>query len=193
MKKLSVIFFVVFMSIAFVGCGGFKGLTDSHELQTINATNDSQSESNESSVDSYTNLDKSAQKDSPKDFIDFIVDCDKCVIQVGFTEYDIDRFKKEWGEDNFYVIADDANHYAYTLWDYLEANGIEPKYISRFETHYTRIVFPNESIVITRFDSLYKFYLYQKGKKPKELKDTVVFEDEINEYFGITNPKDSQG
>ncbi|MGX3045985.1 hypothetical protein [Helicobacter sp. T3_23-1056] len=188
MKKLSLVFLVAFVSIAFVACGDSKDSQDSqdsHESQMIN-TNDSQSESNESSADSSANLDKSAQKDS---HIDFIVDCDKCVIRIIATNYEIDRFKKEWGEDDFYVIADDAHWYANMLDEYLEANGIETKYISRNRVNYTNLIFPNESIDIARLDSLYEFYLYQKGKKPKELQDTVMFEDEINAYFGITNPK----
>ena len=40
---------------------------------------------------------------------DFVVDCDKCVIGVGFTSDEVERFKKEKGEDDFYVLADDAN------------------------------------------------------------------------------------
>ena len=157
MKKLSALLLAVILSVMFVACEDSKDLNESQTLDS----NDSQGES---SADSHTNLDKSAQKDLPKDFI---VDCDKCVIQVVFTEDEIDRFKKEWGEDDFYVIADDANYYAATLREYLEANGIKSEYASRFEEHYTRIVFPNESIDVTRLDSLYEFYLYQKGKKPK--------------------------
>lgn len=176
MKKLSLIFLVAILG--FSACGDSK---DSLESQSIDS-NDLQVES---SADSSANLDKSAQKDSLKDFI---VDCDKCVIQVGFTDDEIDRFKKEWGEDDFYVIADDANHYAYTLDKYLEANGIKTEYISRDKVNYTKLVFPNDSIDIAS-DSLYKSYLYQKGKKPKRLQDTVMFEDEINAYFEITNPK----
>ncbi|MGX2983096.1 hypothetical protein [Helicobacter sp. 23-1045] len=193
MKKLGLIFLIFVAILGFSACGDSKdskaeSSADSGESQMINA-NDSQSESNESSADSSANLDKSAQKDSPKDFI---VDCDKCVIRIIATGYEIDRFKKEWGEDDFYVIADDTHWYAGMLDEYLKANGIETKYISRNKVNYTRLVFPNESIDIARLDSLYEFYLYQKGKKPKELQDTVMFEDEINAYFGITNPKVSQ-
>ena len=179
--------------VAFLGfsaCGDSKDSqvesnANSRESQTIN-TSDSQSESNESSADSSAILDKSAQKDSPKDFI---VDCDKCVIQVIATDDEINRFKKEWGEDDFYVIVDDEMWYAYKLDEYLLANGIKTEYISRDKVNYTKVVFSNESVDITKLDSLYNFYLYQKGKKPKELKDTVVFEDEVNAYFEIINPK----
>lgn len=194
MKKLSLIFLILVAILGFSACEDSKvskaeSSVDSGESQMINA-NDSQSKSNESSADSHADLDKSAQKDSPKDFI---VDCDKCVIRVFATNYEIDRFKKEWGEDDFYVIADDAHWYADILDEYLKANDIETKYyISQDKANYTNLVFPNESIDIARLDSLYEFYLYQKGKKPKELQDTVMFEDEINEYFGITNPKVSQ-
>ncbi|MGX3010133.1 hypothetical protein ACWIUD_01020 [Helicobacter sp. 23-1044] len=193
MKKLSLVFLIFVAILGFSACGDSKdskaeSSADLGESQTIN-TSDSQSESNESSADSSANLDKSAPKDS---HIDFIVDCDKCVIRVFATNYEIDRFKKEWGEDDFYVIADDAHWYADMLDEYLKANGIETKYISQDRVNYTKLVFPNESIDIARLDSLYEFYLYQKGKKPKELQDIVVFEDEINEYFGITNPKISQ-
>ena len=190
MKKLSLLFLVAVLSVAFVACGDSKDSkaesnANSRESQTIN-TSDSQSESNESSADSSAILDKSAQKDSPKDFI---VDCDKCVIQVIATDDEINRFKKEWGEDDFYVIVDDEMWYAYKLDEYLLANGIKTEYISRDKVNYTKVVFSNESVDITRLDSLYNFYLYQKGKKPKELKDTVVFEDEVNAYFEIINPK----
>lgn len=64
---------------------------------------------------------------------DFVVDCDKCVIEVSFTEEEVERFKKEMGEDNFYDAADDANYYSYTLRKYLEVNGVESKHISRLE------------------------------------------------------------
>ncbi|MGX2985213.1 hypothetical protein ACWIWK_07075 [Helicobacter sp. 23-1048] len=191
MKKLSLIFLVAILG--FSACGESKdskaeSSTDSSESQTIDSQDlhESTGESNESSADSSANLDKSAQKDSPKDFI---VDCDKCVIQVIATDDEINRFKKEWGEDDFYVIVDDEMWYAYKLDEYLLANGIKTEYISRDKVNYTKVVFSNESVDITRLDSLYNFYLYQKGKKPKELKDTVVFEDEVNAYFGIINPK----
>lgn len=92
---------------------------------------------------------------------DFVVDCDKCVIEVSFTEEEVERFKKEMGEDNFYDTVDDANYYSYTLRKYLEVNGIESKHISRLETPYTKLIFPYVS-------------------DPQE---------QINAYFNITNPK----
>ncbi|MGX3097639.1 hypothetical protein [Helicobacter sp. 23-1046] len=191
MKKLGLIFLVAILG--FSACGDSKdskaeSSADSSESQTIDSQDlhESTGKSSKSSADSSANLDKSAQKDSPKDFI---VDCDKCVIQVIATDDEINRFKKEWGEDDFYVIVDDEMWYAYKLDEYLLANGIKTEYISRDKVNYTKVVFSNESVDITRLDSLYNFYLYQKGKKPKELKDTVVFEDEVNAYFEIINPK----
>ena len=120
---------------------------------------------------------------------DFVVNCDKCVIEISFTDEEVEQFKKEKGEDGFYVAADDANYYAYTLRKYLEANDIESKHISRLETHYTKLVFPNESIDIARLHWVYEYYLYQKGKKPYKLMDISAPQDEINTYFNITNPK----
>ena len=120
---------------------------------------------------------------------DFVVNCDKCVIEVGFTDKEVEYFKKEMGEESFYILADDANYYSYTLKKYLEANGIEIKYVSRLETHYTKLIFSNESIDIANLKWLYEYYLYQKGKKPHKLIDIVAPEDEINDYFNIANPK----
>lgn len=120
---------------------------------------------------------------------DFVVDCDKCVIEVSFTEEEVERFKKEMGEDNFYDAADDANYYSYTLRKYLKVNGIESKHISRLETPYTKLVFPNESIDIARLHWIYEYYLYQKGKKPEKLKYLSDPQEQINAYFNITNPK----
>ncbi|EEQ62579.1 hypothetical protein HPMG_00036 [Helicobacter pullorum MIT 98-5489] len=120
---------------------------------------------------------------------DFVVNCDKCVIEVGFTDKEVEYFKKKMGEESFYILADDANYYSYTLKKYLEANGIEIKYVSRLETHYTKLIFSNESIDIANLKWLYEYYLYQKGKKPHKLIDIVAPEDEINDYFNIANPK----
>ncbi len=120
---------------------------------------------------------------------DFVVNCDKCVIEVGFTDEEVEHFKKEMGEENFYTLADDANYYAYTLQKYLEANSLKLKHISRLETHYTKIIFPNANIDIAKIDWLYKYYLYQNGKKPHKLMDIVAPQNEINEYFNITHPK----
>lgn len=113
---------------------------------------------------------------------DFVVDCDKCVIEVGATQEEIERFKREKG-DGFYDAADDANYYAYKLSEYLRANHIDYKYVSRIQTHYTKLIFPNASIDITRLHWLSEYYLYQKGKKPQKLMDIVAPDSEINAYF----------
>ena len=120
---------------------------------------------------------------------DFVVNCDKCVIEIGFSDEEAERFKKEMGEEDFYVAADDANYYAYTLSKYLETNGIEFKHVARLDSHRTKLVFPNESINIANLKWLYEYYLYQKGKKPYKLMDISAPEDEINKYFNISNPK----
>ncbi len=78
----------------------------------------------------------------------FVVDCDKCVIEIGFSDEEVEYFKKEMGEEDFYVAADDANYYAYTLSKYLETNGIEFKHIARLDSHRTKLVFPNEGTII---------------------------------------------
>lgn len=120
---------------------------------------------------------------------DFVVNCDKCVIEVGATNEEIERFKKEKGEDNFYDLADDANYYAYILGEYLKANNIEYKYVSRYKIHYTKLVFPNANIDITKLRWISQYYLYQKGKKPHELMYISDPAGEINNYFNITNPQ----
>lgn len=120
---------------------------------------------------------------------DFVVDCDKCVIEVIFTDEEVEHFKKEMGEENFYTLADDANYYAYALREYLKSNGLKIKHISRLNTHYARLIFPNANIDITKLKWLYEYYLYQKGKKPHKLMNISAPEDEINKYFDIANPK----
>ncbi|EMZ38470.1 hypothetical protein [Helicobacter bilis] len=120
---------------------------------------------------------------------DFVVDCDKCVIEVIFTDEEVEHFKKEMGEENFYTLADDANYYAYALREYLKSNSLKIKHISRLDTHYARLIFPNANIDITKLKWLYEYYLYQKGKKPHKLMNIATPQNEINEYFNITNPK----
>lgn len=79
---------------------------------------------------------------------DFVVNCDKCVIEIGSSDEEVEYFKKEMGEEDFYVAADDANYYAYTLSKYLETNGIEFKHVARLDSHRTKLVFPNEGTII---------------------------------------------
>lgn len=51
---------------------------------------------------------------------DFYVNCDKCVIGIGWTDAEIELIKKRMGEDDFYVVADDANWYSYQLIKYIK-------------------------------------------------------------------------
>ena len=66
MKKLSLVIFVAFVSIAFVACGDSK---DSHESQTLNA-NDSQVESSDLSQDSNQSTGES-NNESTQDLREF--------------------------------------------------------------------------------------------------------------------------
>ncbi|MBD5165204.1 MAG: hypothetical protein HDT10_05205 [Helicobacter sp.] len=120
---------------------------------------------------------------------DFVVNCNQCIIGIGWTEVEIELIKKRMGEDNFYIVADDANYYSYKLREYIKANGIEYKHISRLEEDYTRVIFPNAVIEIKdrEKDSIMVYYMYEKGKKPYVIQDIVMPEDEINAYFNITN------
>lgn len=121
---------------------------------------------------------------------DFYVNCDKCVIEIGRNNAELELLKKAMGEDNFYDAADDANWYSYKLVEYIEANGIEFKHISRLEVDYKKVIFPNATIEIKeRKGNIYEFFMYEKGKKPTIIQDFVMPQDEINAYFNITNPK----
>lgn len=124
---------------------------------------------------------ESAQDSTHKDYI---VKCDKCVIDVGFTDADIEAMKKKYGEDDFYVVADDANYYSYNLSKYLEQHNIEYVSVGRLERAFETLIFPNDKIIIKK-DDIYDYYLYEKNKKPVKLKDSVDFVPEINAYFGI--------
>lgn len=161
MKKLSLLFFVAVVSIAFSACG----------------------DSSDSKDKSSENLGESAQKDLPKDFI---VNCNKCIMAFALGNETIKQLKQEVGEENFYAMADGMRYDMRQTQNYAVANGIEFIYIKDSDI-FQAFVIADKKVQIQNY---FGYYLYKKGDKIEYFPD--IAHDEINEYFGITNPKDSQ-
>ena len=93
-----------------------------------------------------------------------MVDCDKCVIEVIFTDEEVEHFKKEMGEENFYTLADDANYYAYALREYLKSNSLKLS-IFRVLIHITQGLYFQMQILILQSLSGSMSIIYTKRVK----------------------------
>ena len=140
-------------------------------------------DSSDSKDKSSENLGESAQKDLPKDFI---VNCNKCIMAFALGNETIKQLKQEAGEENFYAMADGMRYDIHQTQNYAVANGIEFIYIKDSDI-FQAFVIADKKVQIQNY---FGYYLYKKGGKIEYFPD--ISHDEINEYFGITNPKDSQ-
>lgn len=117
---------------------------------------------------------------------DYIVNCNKCIMAFALGNETIKQLKQEAGEANFYAMADGAQYDMRQTESYAVANGIEFIYIKDSDI-FQAFVIADKKVQIQNY---FGYYLYKKGGKIEYFPD--ISHDEINEYFGITNPKDSQ-
>ena len=136
-------------------------------------------DSSDSKAKSSENLGESTQKD-------FIVNCDKCIMTFALGDETIKQLKQEAGEENFYAMADGAQYDMRQTQSYAVANGVEFVYIKDSDL-FQSFVIADKKMQIQNY---FGYYLYKKGGEIAYFPD--ISHDEINAYFGITNPKDSQ-
>ena len=95
----------------------------------------------------------------------------------------IEKRKKEIGEENFYIGADDYLNYLHTSNDFLDSVKLPVLYAENKK--YLKFIGNNNSQTIIRLDTLselWGIYLYDPGKKEK-LVDMLTIEEEYNNYF----------
>ena len=95
----------------------------------------------------------------------------------------IAKRKKEIGEDNFYVGADDYLYYLHTSYDFLDS--VKLPIFDAKDKKYLRFILDNKSQTIIRLDTLpelWGIYFFSPGKKEK-LVDMLDISEEYNNYF----------
>ena len=95
----------------------------------------------------------------------------------------IEKRKKEVGEDNFYVCADDYLNALHTSIDFLDS--VHLPVLDSKDKKYLKFIHDNKSQTIIRLDTLpelWGIYFFEPGKKEK-LADINLIDEEYNSYF----------
>ena len=112
---------------------------------------------------------------------------EKCAVFISCTSEEIEREKKEYGEENFYIAADDYNYYEYEAREFLKKQNLKIYNIIDKKV----IVFKSEKgnfiVLKDTIKGIGSTYLFAPNKLPKK-----VFEIDIdNEYKNYFGKKDS--
>jgi hypothetical protein len=132
-------------------------------------------------LDEYKEFDNSDTTDMSSDLtIDF-----DCAVLIYPTEAEIDEMKKEYGEDDFYVIADDNNWYQGRAIGMLDSLGIK-----KATVHGDSLRFKGETKTWgfdLKRDSLigWNLILFSRTKGPQVVSTADLTTQQIRDYFGI--------
>jgi len=115
---------------------------------------------------------------------DLIIDFD-CAVLIYPDEAEIDKMKKEYGVDNFYIIADDNNWYQGMVIEMLDSLGIK-----KATVHGDSLRFKGESRTWgfdLKRDSLtgWNVILFSRTKGPQVVSTVDLTTQQISDYFGI--------
>jgi len=117
--------------------------------------------------------------------LDLTIDFD-CAVLIYPTEEEIDEMKKQYGEDDFYIIADDNNWYQGIAIAMLDSLGIK-----KATVHGDSLRFKGESQTWgfdLKRDSLtgWNLILFSRTKGPQVVSTVDLTTKNIRDYFGIT-------
>ncbi|WKZ58797.1 MAG: hypothetical protein QY309_13070 [Cyclobacteriaceae bacterium] len=115
---------------------------------------------------------------------DLIIDFD-CAVLIYPDEAEINKMKKEYGEDDFYIIADDNNWYQGMAIEMLDSLGIK-----KATVHGDSLRFKGESRTWgfdLKRDSLtgWNLILFSRTKGPQVVSTVDLTTQQIRDYFGI--------
>jgi hypothetical protein len=95
----------------------------------------------------------------------------------------IEKRKKEIGEDGFYVGADDYLNYLQTSQDFLDS--VKLPIIDAKDKKYLKFILDDKSQTVIKLDTLpelWGIYFFNPGKKEALVNITMIYE-EYNNYF----------
>ena len=106
------------------------------------------------------------------------IQCDSCVLFVWPTLKQIDRIKASYpNEEDFYTMADDANNYAVSAFEYLADKNVNVIYLDSIK----RVCF-NRGDTLDFTEVAWDFVLYDKNKSPKTV-PAIDLTWEFENYF----------
>lgn len=108
---------------------------------------------------------------------------EKCAAFISATDETIENLKKTEGEENFYIGADDYNHYQYEAREFLKKQKLKIYSITDKKV----IVFKSEkgdfTVLKDTIKNIGSTYLFSPNKLPKKVFD-IDIENEFKNYFG---------
>lgn len=107
---------------------------------------------------------------------------EKCVVFISATNETIENLKKQEGEENFYIGADDFNYYEYEAREFVKKQKLKIYNITDKKV----IVFKSEKGDFTVLKDTIKYigsaYLFEPNQLPKHI-SSIDIEDEYKNYF----------
>lgn len=107
---------------------------------------------------------------------------EKCAAFISATDETIENLKKTEGEENFYIGADDYNHYQYEAREFLKKQKLKIYSITDKKV----IVFKSEkgdfTVLKDTIKNIGSTYLFSPNKLPKKVFD-IDIENEFKNYF----------
>jgi hypothetical protein len=108
------------------------------------------------------------------------VNCKKCIIDFKFNSEKLDILKNEYSEDDFYIIADDANHYTYEANNFLKTKKNEV--ISIIMNKNTVLSFEDRIFMSYSDINYWDFIFYKTLNKPL-IVSPIDVEESYYDYF----------
>ena len=106
------------------------------------------------------------------------ITCNFCVLFIRPTIEQIEQIKSNYqNEEDFYIMADDANFYTADAIEYLQNKNIDIFYLDSI-----KIVCFNEKNTVDFSDLAWDFVLYKKNTSPKVVK-AIDLKYEFENYF----------
>ena len=108
---------------------------------------------------------------------------EKCAVFISCTPEEIEREKKEYGEENFYIGTDDVNYYDFEARTFLENNKIKIVNVNNQKVIVFHSKKGNFTILRDTISEISSTYLFEPNQLPKHI-SSIDIENEYRNYFG---------
>ncbi|MFT3919399.1 hypothetical protein [Cloacibacterium sp.] len=108
---------------------------------------------------------------------------EKCAVFITSTDKNIEKTKKEIGEENFYIGADDYAWYHHEAYEFISKKKVKIISINNEKVIIFKSDLGNYTILRDTIKDLGSTYLFSPNKLPKKVFD-IDIENEYKNYFG---------
>ena len=108
---------------------------------------------------------------------------EKCAVFITSTDKNIEKTKKEIGEENFYIGADDYAWYHHEAYEFISKKKVKIISINNEKVIIFKSDLGNYTILRDTIKDLGSTYLFSSNKLPKKVFD-IDIENEYKNYFG---------